>query len=51
MKKDRTFDAVRWMRGVRDKLSEKFSSMTYEEQKEYMEKELSSRPAESRGGR
>lgn len=31
------FDAVKMMRGIRDKLSAQFAKMTYEEQKKVLE--------------
>ena len=37
MKNEKKFDAVKMMREIRDKLSEKFINMSYEEQKKYIE--------------
>lgn len=34
------FDAVKMMREIRDKLSEKFVNMSYEEQKKYIEERI-----------
>jgi hypothetical protein len=36
MKNEKVFDAVKMMRGIRDRLSEKFVNMSYEEQKRYI---------------
>ncbi len=38
--KNKDFDAVRMMREIRDELSRKFMHMTYEEEKEYIRKNL-----------
>ena len=35
MRSDRKFDAVKMMRGIRDKLSKEFMNLGYEEQKRY----------------
>ena len=37
MRREKKFDAVKMMREIRVKLSEKFSKMTFEEQKKYLE--------------
>ena len=39
MKSEKRFDAVKMMREIRDKLSEKFMNMSYEEQKRYIKEE------------
>ena len=39
-KKEKDFDAVKMMRKIREKLSKKISSMTFEEEKEYFKKLL-----------
>ncbi len=38
--KNKDFDAVKMMREIRDHLSEKFSKMTFEEQKKYIKENL-----------
>jgi len=38
--KDKKFNAVSFMRNVRDELSEKFMHMSFKEQKEYIKKNL-----------
>lgn len=38
MKKDKTFDAVKMMREIRDRMSEEIKGMTPKEQIEYIEK-------------
>ena len=40
IKKEKEFDAVKMMREIRNKLSQKISSMTFEEEKEYFKKLL-----------
>ena len=40
-KTENSFDAVQMMRGIRDKLSEQFKDMSFEEQKRYMRERLS----------
>ncbi len=40
MKSKEKFDAVKMMREIRDKLSEKFINMSYEEQKRYIEERV-----------
>jgi len=40
MKVDKKFDAVMLMREIRDKLSDKFSYMNFEEQKKYIREKL-----------
>lgn len=37
---EKEFDAVRMMREIRDKLSEEFRNMSYEEQKEYIRERI-----------
>ena len=36
------FDSVKMMREIRDELSRKFSKMTFEDQKKYIQKQLKS---------
>ncbi|MGQ9630274.1 MAG: hypothetical protein ACUVXI_08165 [bacterium] len=38
MKRDKTFDAVKIMRSIRDRMSEEMKGMTPEEQIEYIER-------------
>ena len=40
MKDKREFDAVKMMREIRDKLSEKFLKMSYDEQKKYIKERM-----------
>ena len=40
-KREKPFDAVRIMREIRDRLSERCKEMTFEEQKQYMNERLS----------
>ena len=42
--KNKQFDAVKMTRDIRDKLSQQFSAMTYEEQKAYLKKSLEQPP-------
>lgn len=39
-KTEKPFDAVQMMRGIRDKLSEQFKDLSFEEQKRYMRERL-----------
>jgi hypothetical protein len=39
-KSEKSFDAVQLMRQIRDKLSEQFKDMSFEEQKRYLRKRL-----------
>jgi CO dehydrogenase/acetyl-CoA synthase beta subunit len=41
IKKEKTFDAVKMMREIRDKISAETQSMTFEELKAYINKKLS----------
>lgn len=41
IKKDKTFDSVRMMREIRNKISAKTQNMTFEELKAYINKKLS----------
>jgi hypothetical protein len=43
MKTEKEFDAVKIMREIRDKLSRQFANMSYEEQKEYIRKNIKER--------
>ena len=40
-KKEKTFDAVKMMRDIRDKISAETQNMTFEELKAYIKKQLS----------
>lgn len=40
MKKEKNFDSVKMMRGIRDKLSKEFMTMSYEEQKKYIRERI-----------
>lgn len=42
-KKQKTFDAVKMMREIRDKISRETQDMTFEELKAYIEKKLKSK--------
>lgn len=37
---EKEFDAVKMMRSIRDKLSEEFQNMSYEEQKRYIREKI-----------
>jgi len=41
IKKEKTFDAVKMMREVRDKISSETQNMTFDELKAYIKKQLS----------
>jgi hypothetical protein len=41
IKKEKTFDAVKMMRQIRDKISEETKDMSFEELKAYINKKLS----------
>jgi len=43
MRNKKKFDAVKMMREIRDKLSEDFGNMSYEEQKKYIEERIKSK--------
>lgn len=40
IKKEKTFDAVKMIREIRDKISSETKNMTFEELKDYMSKKL-----------
>jgi hypothetical protein len=40
IKKEKTFDAVKMMRGIRDKISAETQSMNFEELKAYIKKQI-----------
>ncbi len=42
MRSEKEFDAVKMMREIRDKLSKKFISLSYEEQKRYIRERIKS---------
>jgi hypothetical protein len=41
---EKKFDAVKTMREIRDRLSEQFKSMSFEEQKQYIRERTKARP-------
>lgn len=43
-KKQKDFDAVKMMRGIRDDLSRKLMTMSHEEQRRYIKEQLESAP-------
>ena len=43
MKTEKEFDAVKMMREIRDRLNKEFANMSYEEQKEYIRKNIKER--------
>jgi hypothetical protein len=43
IKKEKTVDAVKMMREIRDKMSKDIKGMTFEEETEYLEKIISSK--------
>ena len=43
MKNKKEFDSVKMMREIRDELSKKFMTMTFEEQKKYIQEQLNSK--------
>jgi len=45
MNSEKKFDAVKMMREIRDKLSEEFMNMSFEEQKRYLEEALEKQAA------
>jgi len=40
MRSEKRFDSVKMMRQIRDELSEKFTKMSYEEQKRYIKEKV-----------
>jgi hypothetical protein len=48
MKKDKTFDAVKMMRAIRDRMSEEVKGMTPREQIEYIERIAAPRKREKK---
>jgi hypothetical protein len=48
MKKDKTFDAVKMMRAIRDRMSEEMKGMTPREQLEYIERITAPRKGEKK---
>ena len=44
MKNEKQFDCVKMMREIRDRLSQEFANMSYEEQKRYIRERLSAKP-------
>ncbi|MBI3327267.1 MAG: hypothetical protein HYZ81_11275 [Nitrospinae bacterium] len=47
-KSEKSFDAVKMMREIRDKLSIQFRDMSFGEQKQYIQERLHGRPMKSR---
>ena len=50
MKTEKDFDAVKAMREIRDEISREIQGMSFEQQREYMEKRLKSRKEEEKAG-
>ncbi|HYU31737.1 MAG TPA: hypothetical protein VEW48_06210 [Thermoanaerobaculia bacterium] len=50
MKNEKRFDAVKTMREIRDEISREIQGMTFEQEREYIEKHLKSGKAEERVG-
>lgn len=48
-KKEKTFDAVKMMRDIRDKISQETQGMTFEELKTYIEKKLNQKKTKLAG--
>jgi len=48
-KNERKFDSVKLMREIRDRLSEQFKGMNFEEQKQYMRQRIQVTPAKVSG--
>ena len=48
-KNERKFDSVKLMREIRDRLSEQFKGMNFEEQKQYMRQRIQVTPAKVGG--
>ena len=46
MNREKKFDAVQMMREIRDKLSEEFMNMSFEEQKKYLTEALEKQAAD-----
>jgi hypothetical protein len=49
-KREKPFNAVRMMREIRDRLSERCKEMTFEEQKQYMSQRLSGKTTKMQPG-
>lgn len=49
-KSKKSFDAVKMMREIRDKLSAQFQEMSFEEQKQYMRERLGAKAKPRRAG-
>lgn len=45
MKTEKSFDAVKMMRKIRDRLSKEFKNMSYEEQGRYIKKRVHLKPS------
>ncbi len=50
MKSEKQFDAVKTMREIRVEISREIQGMSFEQEREYIEKHLKSRRAEERAG-
>ena len=50
MKTEKQFDAVKTMREIRDEISREIQGMSFEQEREYIEKHLKSRREEERVG-
>lgn len=51
MKTEKGFDAVKTMREIRDAINHEIQEMSFEEEREYIQKNLKSRSEEGAGGR
>jgi hypothetical protein len=47
-KSEKPFDAVKMMREIRDKLSNQFREMSFEEQQQYIRQHIRIRPSKAR---
>jgi hypothetical protein len=50
MKTEKQFDAVKAMREIRDEISREIQGMSFEQEREYIEKHLKSEREEERAG-
>lgn len=50
MKTEKQFDAVKTMREIRDEISREIQEMSFEQEREYIEKHLKARREEERVG-
>jgi len=51
MKSEKKFDAVKTMREVRDRLSDQFKNMSFEEQKQYIRRRVSIKSVTARNAK